>query len=87
MHVAGSETNNVMEGGRGEVGKSGSIQQNVLHRYQSLKKARAMHAFTGFNFFFVAIVKLRVVFAGRVQLFDRILACAVPAASKKTDSR
>jgi hypothetical protein len=79
VHVAGSESNNVMEGWRGEAGKSGFIQQNVLHRYQSLKESRAMHAFAGFNFF-VAIVKLRVVFADRVQLFGHILACFVPGA-------
>lgn len=43
-------------------------------RHQSLKEARAMHAFTGCTFLIV-ILKLRVDFARRVQHFGRILAC------------
>jgi len=43
-------------------------------RYQSLKEARAMHAFAGCAFLIV-ILKLRVDFARRVQHFGRILAC------------
>jgi hypothetical protein len=62
--------------------KSGFMMQNVPFRNLtdiSHWGARAMHAFAGYSIFIVIIIiiKLRVVFAGRVQLFGRILASSV----------
>jgi hypothetical protein len=65
VHVAGLETNNVMEGGRGELGKSGFIRQNVpFPSYTDINHWKRLVRCTLYKFqlLFCGIVKLCVVF-------------------------